>query len=180
MKGVAVLALGFSLLFAGCYTLLKHPRVQNEDSAVFADSHDAQGVLPSDDCMRCHDAARSYYNETLPYGTYYRGRSRSWLYYYDTPWWSDPYYYGGAQMQADSSLPRPRDFGRRGQDAAMQPAQGGAGATHASPAARAKTSGGSNATASDGNSKKPAKRSARRATSASEQKKKARRVRKRN
>ncbi len=141
-----VVALAAVMAFAGCYTLLKHPRVQNESSALFEGNHAAE-VLPSDDCLQCHDQSHSYYNPTLPYGTYYQGRSRDWLFYYDTPWWAEPYYYGGAIAQRDTTLPRPRQFGRRGRrgDApAGQSAVSGGTGTAAPPSTAKRAGGGQN------------------------------------
>ena len=100
-------------VFAGCYTLLKHPRLEVEPATVHLHENSANHVASSDDCLRCHAQADDYYNETLPYSNYYDGRSRNWLYFYDSPWWAEPYYYGGAVAKDAEELPSPRTFGRR-------------------------------------------------------------------
>ena len=177
---VGVVATGL-LVLAGCYTLLQHPRVQNEASALYSEGH-ATEVLPSDDCLQCHDRPHEYYNPTLPYGTYYQGRSRAWLFYYDTPWWAEPYYYGGAIAQRDTTLPRPRQFGRRGRrgdapagQSAVSGSAGAAGAPSTAKRAGGQSSDtGSQATGIDDSQK----RSGRRDTTASQNSKEKRRQKK--
>jgi len=138
-------------VFAGCYTLLKHPRLEVEPATVHLHDNAANHVASSDDCLRCHEQADDYYNETLPYSDYYGGRSRNWLYFYDSPWWAEPYYYGGAVTENAEELPSPRTFGRRhsnpqGAPMGTQPAVAPSAGSGATPvvAKRANSDGGNN------------------------------------
>ncbi len=100
-------------LLSGCYTLLKHPQVAFEDRRI-RDAEMLRGQVSfQDDCIRCHQQPHDYYNASLPYGSYYRGRGVSWLYYYDSPWWSNPRYYGTNTVEEQEGVPNPRQFGRR-------------------------------------------------------------------
>ena len=176
MHRALLLTVSIVLLLSGCYTLLKHPRIADESTAArFA--HDAE-ITPNDDCIRCHQEPQTYYNATLPYSSYYRSSSSAWLYYYDTPWWVEPYYYGGAAVQADSSVPSPRRFGRRsagsdvpagGQMGVSNPGAGSSGAV-----ARA-AKGGNSDQENIGKEEQKNRRSERRSTSTSKEQ---RRIRK--
>ena len=82
----ALSLLGSSL---GCYTLLKHPRVQVDDraSAYYGDN---ERVGFADDCASCHSAGslQTHHSAVPPPR---RVVSSTWDYYYDNPWWI-PYY----------------------------------------------------------------------------------------
>ena len=169
-------------VLAGCYTLLKHPRLEVEPSTVHLEDNYANQVTSNDDCVRCHQQADDYYNATLPYGNYYDGRSRNWLYFYDSPWWAEPYYYGGAISEDAEELPSPRQFGRRhsnpeGAPTGGQPgvASSGSGSTPV-VAKRAKSDGDTDNKPSV--VREEPKRSERRASPQKEESKKKRRIRK--
>jgi hypothetical protein len=69
---------------AGCYTILKHPAVQEDYTA-----QDYQH-----DCVSCHSDYREY-----PYGYFYGDypdywwSTPRWGHYYAYPWWWDHYWY---------------------------------------------------------------------------------------
>ncbi|KAA3620395.1 MAG: hypothetical protein DWQ05_00180 [Calditrichaeota bacterium] len=102
-----------SLFFSGCYTLLKHPTLNN-DRQQRTDFDDIESVQFRSDCIECHSSSADYYNKTLPYGHYYGNKSDRWLFYYDSPWWVQPFYYGGSAPAASEGAANPRKFGRRG------------------------------------------------------------------
>ncbi len=154
----------FSL--SGCYTLLKHPQVVYEDRQI-RDAEMLSGKVGyQDDCIRCHQQPHDYYNASLPYGSYYRGRGVSWLYYYDSPWWSNPRYYGTGEPEQEQGLPNPRQFGRRHSTAGGGGTSAGTGSVSPGTGARAPVAkrGGS---ATETSEKEPVKekRSARRSSS---------------
>jgi len=78
--------------FSGCYTVLQHPDVPNQDAKgnVYH-----QNIYASDDCYSCHteraeqtydyDRYNDYYSNSLS-GNEYSVRSR-WDSYYSVPWW---------------------------------------------------------------------------------------------
>lgn len=69
---------------AGCYTVLKHPRVE-----MAVEEEGGQ------DCASCHDDADLYHFRDPfmdPYGYYDYGVTR-WYGYYGIPWWYDSYWY---------------------------------------------------------------------------------------
>jgi hypothetical protein len=69
-------------LFAGCYTMLVHPRAQGTDDWHTTRRH----------CSDCHGSADYYYWHFPYYNTWYRGH-RSWRSYYYDPWWWNDYWY---------------------------------------------------------------------------------------
>ena len=88
------------LTLAGCYTILKHPEVQENYT-----STDYQH-----DCVRCHADYQEY-----PYGYFYGDypdywwSAPRWGHYYAYPWWWDNYWYDQEDIdhsQQDNS-PRP-------------------------------------------------------------------------
>jgi len=96
----------------GCYTLLKHPRVQIDDRT--APARDGEAVGFADDCSACHNlAGLSTYHPAVPPPR--RFISPAWGYYYDNPWWI-PYYTpivpGGADG-ATTEEQKKRPFDRR-------------------------------------------------------------------
>jgi hypothetical protein len=76
-----VMAAFLSLLVAGCYTVLQHPRTEMT----------AEDSFPRH-CSECHGSADYYYwHYPYHYGWYW-GYSNWRSYYYD-PWWWDDYWY---------------------------------------------------------------------------------------
>ncbi len=125
----------FSLiLMTGCYTLLKHPTLQN-DSRQSNSFGEVEPVQYRSDCIQCHVSSEDYYNSTLSYGHYYQQSSDRWLFYYDSPWWVQPFYYGGSSAtEGSGQTVNPRKFGRRGvtnTDAAAQTSGSAAAASAA-------------------------------------------------
>ncbi|MCA9730561.1 hypothetical protein KC799_00430 [candidate division KSB1 bacterium] len=108
------------LIFSGCYTLLKHPTLQNDQHRTNT-LGEVEGIEYRSDCIQCHVSSSDYYNPTLSYGHYYNNSSDRWLYYYDSPWWVQPYYYGGSTME-NGEVTNPRNFGRRGVSTSDAPA----------------------------------------------------------
>jgi len=98
------------LSLAGCYTLLKHPRISDEGRA--ADVDYATPVTYADDCGACHEsssyvAAHGYrYGFASPHVSSYD----RWYYYYEYPWWVR-YYTPSVGDSAAGEQQRP--FGRR-------------------------------------------------------------------
>jgi hypothetical protein len=119
LSGCAIAAMIVAL--AGCYTLLKHPRFETEDS--HGEAASATRITYADDCASCHEsnayvAAHGY--EASPTHAYDR-----WYHYYEYPWWIS--YYGadrgrGNDGDRESSQ---RPFGRRhrGENENDQPSQ---------------------------------------------------------
>ncbi len=102
----AVALIGTSL---GCYTMLKHPRVQTDDRT--ASAHENGMVGFADDCSGCHNpgSLRAHHAVVPPPR---RVVSQTWVDYYDTPWWI-PYYTpvgpGGANAATEEQKKRPFD-----------------------------------------------------------------------
>ncbi len=115
------------LIISGCYTVIKHPAVVEEENPEF--SH---AVYFNDDCASCHDANQMALNsrdeQPLPRLNYIQGNDR-WNYYYSSPWWlNDRFYHGsgspaGASSGGNAPLPttsaRPRFPGNSGSSANM-------------------------------------------------------------
>lgn len=110
----------FTMVLSGCYTLLKHPTLQNDQQRRNS-LGEVENIEYRSDCIQCHVNSSDYYNESLSYGHYYNKSSSRWLYYYDSPWWVQPYYYGSSAGESNET-PNPRQFGRRGVHTADTPA----------------------------------------------------------
>ena len=86
--GILLLAMG--IFSWGCYTILTHPTVAEEEGK--ATSH--QGEYYREHCTDCHAEYHNY-----PYGFYYNyypdyyWNSPRWGYYYIYPWWWDRYWW---------------------------------------------------------------------------------------
>lgn len=104
---IALLAIGSG---AGCYTLLKHPRLQTEDKLTF--SHQDERVSFADDCASCHNASTmvSHWMAVPSPGQFVSPR---WNYYYDYPWWI-PYYSTDDSISGSEEMQhKQRSFDRR-------------------------------------------------------------------
>lgn len=110
---IAIAAVSFIGSSIGCYTMLKHPRVQTDDSAVSA--HDDDMMIGfADDCASCHSASSlRTHHPAIPPPRHVV--SPTWDYYYDNPWWM-PYYTpavpGSGAPTADEEQKK-RPFDRR-------------------------------------------------------------------
>jgi hypothetical protein len=104
----ALTLIGSSL---GCYTLLKHPRVQIDDRApAYYDDDGRIGF--ADDCASCHSlGSLQAHHPAVPPPR--RVVSPTWDYYYDYPWWI-PYYGNANNSNPDNEgEQKKRPFDRR-------------------------------------------------------------------
>src|SRR5574341_2162853 len=95
----------------GCYTLLKHPRVQIDDRPA-PTYYDEERISFADDCASCHSpgSLQSHHPAVPPPR---RVVSPSWDYYYDYPWWI-PYYASDNNTEgANEKEQKKRPFDRR-------------------------------------------------------------------
>lgn len=85
---IALAAILFVGTSVGCYTMMKHPRVQTDDRSASANESEMVGF--ADDCSGCHSlgSLRSHHAAVPPPR---RVVSPTWVSYYDNPWWI-PYY----------------------------------------------------------------------------------------
>jgi hypothetical protein len=107
---IALAAISFIGSSVGCYTLLKHPRVQIDDQTGSAHEDDAM-IGFADDCSACHSAGSlQTHHPAIPPPR--RIVSPEWDYYYDYPWWI-PYYTpvvpGGNPATEEEQKKRPFD-----------------------------------------------------------------------
>ncbi len=131
--GLTLLAL-IALGLAGCYTMLRHPQVEDED---LVGQHESE--MTGATCTDCHNNEYDHHRSsshywgfgswgirTYPYGYYgYTGWQR---YYYDPWWWGYgygyydpwPYYNPGGGGSGSSALPSPQRPGR-GRDLSPAP-----------------------------------------------------------
>lgn len=124
------------IVVAGCYTLVKHPRLATEDDGQRYE-HSA-AVTYGDDCASCHEsnAYVAAHGQAPPPP----GRPDRWYYYSEYPWWI-PYYTPSQDTEGSGATEQQqRPFGRRNRSAdeetqAAQPAA--ASGSTASPAAPA-------------------------------------------
>lgn len=86
MKNVSSFILLLIVLLAGCYTVIKHPPIQNNENPSF--THE---VYLTDDCMSCHQNQSITFNQMRkpfsPQLDYIRSNHR-WSYFYESPWWN--------------------------------------------------------------------------------------------
>lgn len=92
--------------FAGCYTLLKHPRLSDEERSTYEES--AVAVNYADDCGSCHESPA--YTTVHGYGSPHRSSYDRWRHYYEDPWWVR-YYADPQGGEAGDQQQRP--YGRR-------------------------------------------------------------------
>jgi len=112
---LSLAAISFIGTSIGCYTLLKHPRLQTGDrvASEFSEFND-EAIGFADDCSACHSAGslRTHHPAVPPPR---RIVSPAWDYYYDYPWWI-PYYTpavpGGSNPTAEEKQKK-RPFDRR-------------------------------------------------------------------
>lgn len=110
---------------AGCYTMLKHPRINIDDKAAYADEqyYGDEAVSFADDCASCHSpGSLQVHHPAVPPPRRYV--SPTWDYYYDYPWWI-PYYTSGhtnGNAGTTEEEQKKRPFDRRRQTRPEEPA----------------------------------------------------------
>ncbi len=109
------------LASAGCYTVIKHPRLAAEGEAASADY--SVPVTFGDDCRSCHAAGTSGYH-AIAVPPPRPQPSWRWEYYYDTPWWQS-YYAPAAAGSAAEAEQSKRPFDRRHQTTREEQAPAG-------------------------------------------------------
>jgi len=96
----------------GCYTMLKHPRVQTDDRNAALDEEDM--IAFGDDCSSCHSmgSLRMQHHAVPPPR---RIISPTWDYYYDNPWWGMYYTPSTGANASAGEEQKKRPFDRRHQ-----------------------------------------------------------------
>jgi len=116
---ITLAAISFIGSSIGCYTLLKHPRVQTDERSSLA--HD-ETINFSDNCSGCHSlGSLRAHHPAVPLPR--RIVSPVWDYYYDDPWWRP--YYTPVAGDSPTEEQKKRPFDRRhlsGQDENNSPA----------------------------------------------------------
>jgi hypothetical protein len=107
----AIAALSLIGSSLGCYTLLKHPRVQIDDRPPAYYEEDER-VSFADDCASCHSpgSLQSHHPAVPPPR---RTVSPTWDYYYAYPWWIPYYASGNNPEEAAEKEQKKRPFDRR-------------------------------------------------------------------
>jgi hypothetical protein len=94
---MVILTLAAALSGAGCYTMLRHPEVQ--------DLATEEGDRKS--CADCHSDAEFYHDVTYGDASWYSTYPEPWAAYYEYPWWYDDYWYvappDGGTISVDAS-----------------------------------------------------------------------------
>ncbi|RKY71197.1 MAG: hypothetical protein DRP97_02445 [Candidatus Latescibacterota bacterium] len=116
-----------SFLLAGCYTMLKHPQIKQEES------YSGSEVQPARSCTDCHTEMHAdvYYHDPFyrydPFWVrrpfYARSYYRRWHHYRSYPWWWDRYerrrhyrddrYYPKSDKKDEPREEKKRDWHRR-------------------------------------------------------------------
>jgi len=107
---IALAAVSFIGTSVGCYTMLKHPRVQTDDRAALAHENEMT-VGFAEDCSSCHSSGslRAHHAAVPPPRSIV---SSTWSYYYDNPWWISyytPVVPGGSAPTEEEQKKRPFD-----------------------------------------------------------------------
>lgn len=126
---IAFLVTTIGLSIAGCYTMLSHPTVIEDQQEAAASSPAIGEQMEIDyghDCLQCHSGQnqmfihRFYNHYATPVESsdnYYWDSGPREQYFYSSPWWLSDYYSGAAvPMQRESTseeAPRPDEFSRR-------------------------------------------------------------------
>jgi hypothetical protein len=132
-----MLILLLNTTLVGCYTILNHPTVIEDDATPEATAEEvtpapteseSADISHNVDCIQCHTPEQHqfvnrYYdhydldvveNSELDY---YWGASSTANFYYQMPWWVNDFYYSvptaGGHSQSNDSLPNPNDYSRR-------------------------------------------------------------------
>ncbi len=128
-----------SSIYVGCYTMLSHPAIVEEQSidqntSIETETLDTFEPLMSDvnhgeNCIDCHTQRAiplktgymgsdiTIYEENHGHiSEYYWQITPSASYYYSKPWWANEFYYTpvpSQQLGSENDLPTPNDFSRR-------------------------------------------------------------------
>jgi hypothetical protein len=129
-----------SLIFVGCYTMLNHPAVMEDqpvDQNLTEESEPLDEAFSSpmlevnhgENCIDCHTQrhiplSNGYLGSNITIyeedhgdiSEYYWQITPSANFYYATPWWANEFYYTASpsqQLPGDNDLPTPNDFSRR-------------------------------------------------------------------
>ncbi len=81
MKLKYLLVLVFVFGQISCYTMLKHPNIENS-----ASHYEFSDVQVADDCSSCHSASAYSYSPVLPKGSV---NDPNWLFFSQSAWWRD-------------------------------------------------------------------------------------------
>jgi hypothetical protein len=103
---IPLAAIAVALSASGCYTLLKHPRV---DTAAYEEIQD-------NSCTSCHYEDELWYYHHAPRHRVYPGvGAEAWGFYYAVPWWYDSYWHYTPSSDP-STIPLPTRQLRSGTD----------------------------------------------------------------
>lgn len=128
-----------SIVFVGCYTMLNHPAVMEDQSISQIQTEESEQreviespiieVNHSENCIDCHTQrniplANGYLGSNISIYEEHRGGIAEYYwqitpsanYYYSTPWWTNEFYYTpvpSQQLPGNEDLPTPNDFSRR-------------------------------------------------------------------
>lgn len=84
--------MGISLI-AGCYTMVKHPVIQEKQ-----DNDLVYNIYFTDDCASCHSVPAVSLRPNLNY----INNSPRWNFFYEHPWWQQDIFYGSNPVSPDS------------------------------------------------------------------------------
>jgi hypothetical protein len=87
------------ILMAGCYTIIKHPAVSDQEDGDYQ-----YPVYFSDDCSSCHSDNQPLLmtpESHLPHLNYIYSNDR-WYQYYESPWWSRDIFYQSGNYQENN------------------------------------------------------------------------------
>lgn len=94
MKLKIILFVILIVAVSGCYTVLKHPAVPNED---LMGNVYHQNISANDDCYKCHTEDNKEMQDYNRYSDYYyetenyeQNIKNKWDSYYNVPWWFTP------------------------------------------------------------------------------------------
>ena len=110
-KIAAIVAL--FIVFTGCYTVIKHPKVIDAENPKFE-----HPVYFTDDCGSCHqNKAVSFAPMQQPYlpRLNYIHENERWSYFYESPWWNRDIFYqtsGGNYSSGAGNSPLPTTSAR--------------------------------------------------------------------
>ncbi len=92
VRNIVLLLMGISLV-AGCYTMVKHPVIQDQEDP---DLH--YNVYFSNDCSSCHSVPLARSRPNLNY----INNSPRWSFFYQHPWWQREVFYQYGDAYPDS------------------------------------------------------------------------------
>ncbi|MFZ0390637.1 MAG: hypothetical protein WAN36_09260 [Calditrichia bacterium] len=102
MRRTLIIFISLLFLSTGCYTIIKHPEIVDNEVPEF--SHD---VFVTDDCSSCHSTGAAGYYVDAPRAyaprLNYIHRNARWSDFYETPWWQRQMFSGYSSGNAGSS-----------------------------------------------------------------------------